>query len=41
MKQEERNKLYEMVKATGYIESLNLSRLMEEHSLKEMKEEVC
>ena len=35
MRQEEKNKLYEMVKATGYIEALNLSRSMEEKSSKE------
>ena len=35
MKQEQENKLYEMVRATGYIEALNLSRPMEEKSAKE------
>lgn len=35
MRKEEKSKLYEMVKATGYIESLNLSRLLEEKSSKE------
>ncbi len=35
MKQAEKNKLYEMVKATGYIEALTLSRSMEEKSAKE------
>ncbi|WP_251208400.1 hypothetical protein [Acetatifactor aquisgranensis] len=31
----EKSKLYEMVRATGYIETLNLSRSMEEKSAKE------
>ena len=35
MKQEQVYKLYEMVRATGYIETLNLSRSMEEKSEKE------
>ena len=35
MKQEQVYKLYEMVRANGYIETLNLSRSMEEKSEKE------